>query len=498
MTGTDPLESADAVIAAIEPRLAPPAVRPRDVVLVTGPWLAGTTSVATALRERMPEHTFVEADDLGRADAPAAVVFVVSAVSPLTESDCQLIDLATRHTDLVVGVVSKTDTHRNWREVLAADRAALADRSPRYARVPWVGAAAAPDLGEPSVDELVGLLRQRLADPELQRRNRLRAWETRLESAIGQYRADGEGSDRRARVAALHKRRAETVRSRRLSKSERSIALRSQIQQARVQLGYFARNRCTSVRAELAEDAAQLSRGRIGGFESQVRDRTAEVVAEVDDGVTAHLADMAQQLDLTAPPTPAAPAVPEIAPPGLKSRRLETQLTMILGAGFGLGVALAVTRLFTGVAPGLAIAGLVLGGLVGLALTVWVVGIRGLLHDRAALDRWVNEATATVKSALDERVATRVLAAESALTSELTVRDEQEAATAQEKVAEIDAELREHTMQTARAAVVRDQRLPSLQEALDAVRADLYATPRDGNDKIDGPSSAVPGRPKCL
>ena len=92
---------------------------------------------------------------------------MVSAIAPLTESDCALVDLAANYTDLVVGVVSKIDAHRNWREVLAADRALLAARAPRYQQVPWVGAAAAPDLGEPRLDELVGLLRQRLADPDV-------------------------------------------------------------------------------------------------------------------------------------------------------------------------------------------------------------------------------------------------------------------------------------------------------------------------------------------
>lgn len=486
VTSAGQLAAADAVVAAIEPALAPPAVRARDVVLVTGPWLAGTTSVVEVLRERIPEHTFVEAEEIGQADAPAAVVFVVSAVSELSESDCQLVDLVARNTDLVVGVVSKIDTHRGWREVLAADRTVLADRSPRYAHVPWVGAAAAPDLGEPRVDELVSVLRRRLADPELTRRNRLRAWEARLESVIGQYRADGDGAHRRARVGALHTMRDEVVRNRRVSKSERNIALRSQVQQARVQLGYFARNRCSSVRAELAEDASTLSRRALGGFESQVRERAGEVVVEVDDGITAHLADVAAQLGLAAPPVPEAPSVPEIPSPRLKSRRLERQLTMILGAGFGLGVALAVTRLFTGLAPGLTVAGLVAGGLVGLVLTVWVVGIRGVLQDRAVLDRWLTEVIGAVRSAVEERVATRVLAAESAMTSESAARDEREAAMTSKRIAEIDAELREHAVETARAAAERDRRLPSLQHALEAVRDDLYGRAEPARGADDG------------
>lgn len=146
---------------------------------------------------------------------------------------------------------------------------------------------------------------------------------------------------------------------------------------------------------------------------------------------------------------------------------------MILGAGFGLGVALVVTRLFAGLAPGMTAAGLVVGGAVGLAMTVWVVGIRGLLHDRAVLDRWVSDVANVVRSALEERIATRVLVAETALSSESAHRDEVESGAAAERVAAIDAELRQHAVHRAQAAKDRDRRLPSLQRALDAVRSEL-------------------------
>lgn len=474
MTAEDPVEAADAVVAAVDPGLNSPGVEARDVVLVTGPWLSGATSVMAALRERMPQHTFVESAELLAGEAPTAVVFVVSAAAALTESDCALVDLATRYTDLVVGVLSKIDAHRNWREVRDADAAILAARATRYERMPWVGVAAAPDLGEPQLDDLVELLSERLPDPDVLRRNRLRAWESRLEAVIGRYAADGSGADRKARVDALRERRNEVNRNRRLAKTERSIALRSQLQQARVQLGYFARNRCNSVRTELQEDIAGIGRRRIAGFEGYARQRVEEVVAEVDDGVAKHLGDVAAELGLTAPERPAPPQPPDIGSPPVKSRTAETRLMMVLGVGFGLGVALAVSRLLTGAAPRLALAGLVVGAVVGLLLAVWVVGTRGLLHDRAVLDRWVNEATNTLRSAVEEHVATRVLAAETALTTELAAREEAEGATTAEQLAAIDAELREHAVATARAAAQRDRRTPPLRRALDAVRADLY------------------------
>ena len=298
-----------------------------------------------------------------------------------------------------------------------------------------MGVAAAPDLGEPDIDELVELLRHRLDDADVKRRNRLRAWESRLQTVISRHDKDGAGADRQARVTALRERRDAVLRERRMSKSERTIALRSQIQQARVQLAYFARNRCTSVRSELQEDASPMTRRRLPEFETYVGTRVGEVVGEVEAGITAHLSDVATELELTAPEPPAPPSPPAVPAPPLKSRRLETRLMMVLGAGFGLGVALGVSRLFAGLAPGLTIAGLVAGGVIGLLLTVWVVGMRGLLSDRAVLDRWINEVTAALQSTVEERVATRVLAAEAALTADVARRDEADAEVAAGQVA---------------------------------------------------------------
>ena len=60
------------------------------MVLVTGPPRAGVTSMAAALRRRMPSYRFAEADDVGGMPVPVAVVFVASAVAPVVESDCAL------------------------------------------------------------------------------------------------------------------------------------------------------------------------------------------------------------------------------------------------------------------------------------------------------------------------------------------------------------------------------------------------------------------------
>ncbi|MGH3633195.1 hypothetical protein [Mycobacterium sp.] len=470
----DPVAEVDALVAAVGPRLSPPVGQCADVVLVTGPWLAGVSGVVAALRERLPDRTFVESADLAVGEAPMAVVFVVSAAAVITGSDCALLDAATPDTDVVVGVVSKTDLHRNWRDVLVADRDEVAAHASRYRTVPWVGAATVPERGEPRVDELVATLEEQLADPGIARRNRLRAWEYRLKTVAGRYDRDAQGAGRQARVEALREERNTVLRQRRLAKSERTITLRSQIQQARVQLSYFVRNRCASVRSELQEDVAALTRRTLPEFEADARSRLGQVIAEVDEGTTAQLADVAQVLSLTAAsPGPAALPSPEVGTPPLKSRRLETRLVMLLGAGFGLGVALTLGRLLASLAPGLTAAGTVACVAIGLAAAVWVVGTRGLLADRALLDRWVGEATGSLRSAVEQLVATRMLAAESALSAALGEQDEAESARVAARVGVIDTELREHGVAAARAAALREREMPTLQAALDAVRAEL-------------------------
>nr|WP_231964595.1 MULTISPECIES: hypothetical protein [unclassified Mycobacterium] len=489
------MDRVDALVATIGPRLDAPAINRRDVVLVTGPWLAGVTAVLAALRERLPQHKFVESTDLGPGDAPTAVIFVVSAAAPLSPSDCALLDAAADHTDVVVGVVSKIDVHRNWRDVMAADRDALAAHAPRYGRVPWVGAAALPDLGDPDVDDLVQTVAAELDDADIPRRNRLRAWESRLQTVTRRFDRDAEGAGRRARVDALREERSAALRQRRQSRTERTITLRGQIQQARVQLSYFARNRCSSVRGELQEDAAGLSRGRMAGFEAYTRGRVDEVVAEVSEGTTTQLADVAQVLGVPValPDVEKLPTI-DVPPPPLKSRRQETWLLMLLGAAFGLGVALTLSRLVGGLtsrlSPALAVAGAAACVAIGVAVTFVVIHIRGLLRDRALLDRWTGEVTASLQSAVEELVATRVLVAESLLSTALVARDEAENAHVAEQVSAIDSELREHAIAAARAAAARDREMPTVQAALDAVRAELgeLGTPQPEGEN-DGPAS---------
>lgn len=483
----DPEARTDAVVGAIErrlrglfSRLGSPAINRRPVVLVTGPWLAGVSSVAAALAERLPQHTWVDSTDpgnLGPGDAPMAVVFVVSAAARLTESDCELLDAAAEHTDVVVAVVSKIDVHRTWRGMLMANRDRLAARAPRYRRVPWIGVAAAPELGRTRVAELVAVIEAQLADSTMVRRNELRMWESRLRAVLQRFDRAADSNGLQARVDALRERRGAVLRQRRQSRSERSRKLRGQLQQTRLELIHLARTRITSIRGALHEDISGLSRGSVAGFEAYARGRVETVVVEVGERTATRLGDVARAMRLAVLeelPTDF-PAV-QVAAPQLKSRRLETRLMVLLGVGFGLGVALTLSRLVAGLAPGFALAGTLACVTIGLAAAVWVVATRGLLHDRAVLDRWVGEATASLRLVVEQMVVSRVLVAESVLATAMSAREEAEHARAADQVHAIDSELREHGKAAARAAALRDRELPMVRAALDEVRAVLGAS----------------------
>lgn len=464
----------DQLICALAPEVERPAAAPRaDTVLVTGPWLAGCTSVVAALRDQLPDNIVVESGELA-GETPAVIVFVVSAAAPLAESDCALLDAAAAGTDAVIGAVSKVDVHHRWRDVLERNRELLGGHR-RYRRMPWVGVAAAPQLGEPQLDDLVTQVRGQLADPTLERRNRLRQWENALEAA--RLAHDDAADDHEEVANRIRAKRADVLSERRVDRSQRSIVLRNALQQARVQLSYFSRSRCASVLTELQEDAAGLRRRGMPEFPAYVQRRVDEVVGEVDDGITAHFADVAAELELPAVSVPASGCALEVGGPPLRSRTLETRLVMLLGAGFGLGVAVTSSRLVADLAPGLTLAGAVLGALVGVLVTLWVVGTRGVLQDRAVLDRWVSEVMARVRAATDQLVATRVLAAEAELTGALA--DQEEAATRRtaDRISELDARLREHALARARAAAVRDRTVPELARALAVVRSELDACP---------------------
>jgi len=346
----------------------------RETILVIGPTCSGVTSVADRLCERFSAYRVVE--QLGPGEHPAAVVFVVSAAAPMNESDARLLDAAAVHTDAVVAAVSKIDVHRRWPWALEVNRSLLASYADRYTRLTWVGVAADPHIGQIRVDQLVDELRAVLARQVRSPRNPLRPREFQA--------------------------RPPTVRS---------LAVRSKVQQSRVHISGQVRAMCTAFRTDLRNEAAEVTRRGVDEFCSRVHRRAADIAVELDASLSDRLTRLADGLELVAPPCPPL----ESYLPRFYRPRLENRLSILLGAGFGLGAALTLGRLLADFAPSRAPT-VIAGALVaGIALTVWVIRTRRLLAERAALDRWVTEVTAGLRTAVEERALIRLVAAESAL-----------------------------------------------------------------------------------
>ncbi len=429
-------------------------------MLVTGPPFAGVSALVSALRNALPGHRIVE-----HADEPDAVVFTVSAAAPVVDSDLRILDEAGRRCDLVIGVVTKIDVHADWRAVSADACEAVHSHAARYRSMPWTGVAAEPRTGHPVLDELVDLLLTGLDGPTLARRNRLRSAESALCDQVDAFGAPDTVA------VALHRRRDEALRAARRLDAVQARDLRTRVQQARIDLNQQVHHRCGELRAALAEEAAGWRRGV--DLRATAVERADLIATEVDAAVTVRVRQIAGEIGLSAPSAEPSrvmtdPGEPEPFAPGLERR-----LMIVLGVGFGLGVALAAARLLAGLAPGAATIAAGGGATVGLLLAAWVVRVRGLLHARARWDRWTGAVVGTLRADLQALVASRLLSAETALAAESAVEGERMATEANATLVAVDAQLRARALAIATQVGPAEQRLSTLRESLRAVRAEL-------------------------
>lgn len=447
--------------AAVSLPLAPmPLLARRDSVLVIGPALSGTTSVADVLRSRFPGRRFVE--ELPAGECPTAVVFVVSATGPMVESDCHLLDSVAACTDLVIGVVSKIDVHRRWRDVLETNRDSVSPHLGCRKRMRWVGASAAPDIGAPDVEALTETVRAGLADGGLARRNELRAaesWLVRLER------------ERRVAVTALTSERDTALRARRLARSEQSIAMRTEVNRRRLHLLDFARERCGSVRATLRSTLAATRRRDLVAFTRWAVTTLADLGDEVAREADRHLGGTG--LGVTGPGVIGVGTTNPLArssigvlpvdagPPPPRPSRQEVMLAVLLGGGFGVGLALTVWRVLVGLAPGWSTECGFGCTAMGLTLAMWTVHARQSVIDRAVVDRWVGELTDRARATLEGWVGRRMLEADAKWSAEAVERDAREALRFSRQLAALDRAIRGRPG------------IPAIRQSLVAVRTEL-------------------------
>lgn len=366
-------------------------------IVVVGPPYSGATSLVAAVAAYLPGHCVLEAGGVGSDDAIAVVVFVVSAAAPLTRSDALLLDAAAERTDAVIAAVSKIDVHRTWRDVLGANQAALSGHGTRYRYVPWVGVAAAPDVGAAAVDDLVELIHTVVASGGLDRRNALRARCSQLAGRIADFHRE--------------ERRRDSQRKRQRARIESA--------QARVELVGWARAMCAALRVEFHQvPARQLGRKGREAFQLDVQHRAARLSDHLDCELTRRLGPASRD-GAAVPETRRQPGVApgwsELVLPALRPAGPEHRLSILVGVGFGLGTAATLDRLVAEFAPGWTTAAGPGCLAVGVVVGVSVVYLRRAIAARAALDRWLTEVTAALRTTFEERIAARFLVAETAL-----------------------------------------------------------------------------------
>lgn len=231
------------------------------------------------------------------------------------------------------------------------------------------------------------------------------AEEDLLDAAIGWQRYARETTDALHRACATDMARGalRLWAARRRPPAADPLARRLRLRRARLTLLNRVRTRCAALRTELRDDVAALTGRGTRDFGDYAARRIAQVAAELADEVDWELPDGADA-DL---PFPAVATAPDRTPG-------ELRLTGLLGAAFGLGAALTLSRLLDVVGVDWPVIPAVLSAGVGILLAGWVVAARRLLARRAALDRWVTEAAAALRAGLEERIALRALAAEAA------------------------------------------------------------------------------------
>lgn len=348
-------------------------------IAVTGPALGGVSAVAAALSEALPDVSVVEWTARCR-QRPDVVVFVVSAAAPMTGSQAAILEtvLAATGRVAVVAAVSRIDLHRAWADVLEINRGMWA--AGRVA-IPWVGVAADPDLGERRIDDLVDAVR-------------------------------------RCPVVCAPRAAVPSRPRRRVGDRAEVILRRADLAQARLRINGRIRTGCAELRTELQRQAGRCTRRGLADFGERALAAANLAVAEWDEAITAEFdailagvgvgvgVGAGAGVDPTEPIPPIAARAPEGADP------TEVRLTVLIGSVFGLGAALTAGRLAAGLAAGWTSAG---AAVVGLGLALGVIHSRRLLSERAAMLRWVADVLTGARQVLEERAASRALAAEVAL-----------------------------------------------------------------------------------
>lgn len=429
------------------------------------------------------------------AASGTALLFVVDASGPFTATELDFLHRVAERVETVLFALTKTDAFGGWREILAADRALLAEHAPRFATAEFLPVSArmferadrAPN------DGAAAMLREHSGIPALQVRlqelvtgrsamlaeaNALRALATVLgeqDAALSvEHRALTTG---RSEAERLRERRDELAVLRRSTGRGWQVRLRGEVQRARVESGHevarqmrdlqswfrqaidaAGRDRLPALPGEV-DAALQLVSGRVG---ATLTGRLARLV----DAVLAQLFSAEELAVLRAQVARGVRQPIVLRAPERRAPTAEDRLLVFMGMSGGFGAARIALLPLAGAGALLAPVVLPATIVVGLGAGWWMARTRRHSADKQHMKQWLTEAIADARSTLEQAVSEQLIAAEQQLALALDEALER-------RVEVIEAQLRELQKAAKLRAGERSARLAEVTRRQREVRAAL-------------------------
>ena len=455
-----------------------------------GVFLTGTAgSGKSELRAELTGLTGLAfADSVAEA---AVVVIVVDASAPIGRIELEQWRLALESTPTVF-VVNKIDVHRHWRDVVAADSDLVAECVPRAvecsfhpisARLARMGrdsgdAVMSGQSGLEEVADRLGALLVQAPTLGAQRKYAAAVLHSAAEaraSIVAKARTVTGGGD----ATPLRARRAALLAERQSLGGDRRALLHNRIQRVRVDSVHAAAEDLRGLGIEFRQTIDTARRAELEHLPAHIAESARDAQGRADAALTAGLRAVETELGLdNRPVQPEATDEPiDVVAPS-RRRGIEDAIMIVVGASAGVGIGRLVLSPMA-LVPAWAVANTAITLVLGGVLAWWLTRSRALVADRAHLRGWTQECLAGVKSAVEQRLLSRILDAESVLAIALAAADREAAASIDLALAEVDAELR----------ALADRR----SALLSACDRDLSALER-GMERFRGPDSAVVSR----
>ncbi|UGT59086.1 hypothetical protein [Nocardia asteroides] len=429
-------------------------------VTLIGPDDANTTVLRTELARFEPRIALADpvpgiaasvetTSPRGAAPGPVALV-LLDAGTVLGNDTVDLLRRLRADGTQVLLALNGTHAHRDWRAVRDRDEALLRAAGLELPILPVSARlAAAARGGDPALLDRSGLaaLHAELCaaaagagGPE-----RVAAVTTRVLTETRQRITDQvtvlrTGSDQ----LALRAERTALIAARDGGRTTAIATLRGQLHLARVDLltevGARVRALHTAARAELDK----LARSDLGTYPDHLQWSVTELTGALDAAIEQRTAELATKVDgegATVPLRRREPA-PRVGPdPEPRHRGVEDNLMIALGASAGVGIGRLVVAPFS-LLPALDAASVPVTLLLGAGAAAWVVRARGQVAARNHVRQWAADALVNVKAQLEQRVATALVTAETALSDHVVQATAARVVDTDRRVAELEARIR--------------------------------------------------------